>query len=349
MSQPVTQPRQEPVSPASATSAPDALTAGRPAAAAPPVTLRSKARDQMFRFGMVWVLIALAIVANTQYSGFFDPGNINNLISQVAPVGIVAVGMTFVIIGGGFDLSVGAVFALAGVAYAGLGNHMALPFAFLLTAGIGLAAGAINGLAVTILRVNAFIATLASASLFSGLAYMLSANPIINNASDFSNLGTGKWGGIWIASYVLAGFVAVAAVVLARTTYGRSIYALGGNPEAARLAGMRTSVLRVSTFMITGLCAAVAGMIVASQVGVGQANVGSDITLNSIAIVIIGGTSLMGGEGAMWRTIIGVLIWGTITNLFSSLALSTSAQLLLEGAILLAAVSMDSYARRKRS
>ena len=310
---------------------------------------RVLARDQFLRFGMVWVLILLAILARILYSGFFDLGNLNNLIAQVAPVAIVAVGMTFVIIGGGFDLSVAAIYAVASVTYASFSNHMPLPLAFVLTVLIGVGCGVFNGLVITRLRVNAFIATLASASLFSGGAYVISkSNPVISNASGFGDLGTGKWGGIWIASYVLAAIILLAGIVLARTKYGRSVYALGGNAEAARLAGMRVNWIRITTFMMTGACAAIAGMIVASQTGVGQANIGTDVTLNSIAIVIVGGTSLMGGEGAMWRTLVGILIWGTITNLFSSLALSTSVQLILEGAILLLAVAIDSFARRTR-
>ena len=322
--------------------APEQPGQGRPALAA-------RTRDLGVRFGMVWVLIALAILSNILYPGFFEPGNLNNMIGEVAPVGIVAVGMTFVIIAGGFDLSVGAVFAVASVTYAGLGNHMPLALAFLCTCLLGILAGSVNGLVIARLKVNPFIATLATASLFSGFGFLVShSNPIISTAGNFSQLGTGKWVGIWISTYFLIAFLAVGGFVLARTTYGRSVYAVGGNGEAARLAGMRTGWLRMSTFMITGLSAAVAGMIVASQTGVGQADIGSNITLDSIAIVIVGGTALMGGEGAMWRTIIGVLIWGTITNLFSSLALSTSAQLLLQGAILLVAVSLDSFARSNR-
>jgi ribose transport system permease protein len=307
-------------------------------------------RSMIWRYGMVWVLVALAILAQRLYSGFFDPANLNNVIAQVAPVGIVAIGMTFVIIAGGFDLSVGAIFAGASVFYAGFSNRMPLWAAFASTVVLALAAGSFNGLIITRLKVNTFIATLATSSLFAGAVYLYSnAAPVVSNAAKFGTLGTGKWGGIWISTYVLVAVVVIGGIILSRTSYGRSVYAVGGNLEAARLAGMRINWIRTTTFMMTGVCAAVGGMITASQIGVGQANIGGSIALDSIAIVIIGGTSLLGGEGAIWRTVLGILIWGTINNIFSTLALSTSTQLLMEGGILLTAVTLDSLSRKVRT
>jgi ribose transport system permease protein len=306
-------------------------------------------RGFFLHYAMVWVLILLALFASTIYSGFFSGDNLNTMIAQVASTGVVAVGMTYAVICGLFDLSVGAIFAGASVAYAALANHMPLFAAFILTLLLGVACGIINGLVVTKLRVNAFIATLATASLFSGATYLYdSSGPVLTNAPGFQTLGTGQFGGIWISSYLLLAFILIFGVVLNRTPYGRSLYAVGGNMEAARLAGMRVDVIRTSTFVATGLCAAVGGMLVASQTGVGQANIGSTVTLNSIAIVIIGGTSLLGGEGAMWRTVVGILIWGTLDNIFAAKALDTASQLLIQAAIVIVAVSIDSLARLAR-
>lgn len=306
-------------------------------------------RGFFLHYAMVWVLILLAVFASSLYSGYLTASNLNTMIAQVAATGIVAVGMTYAIICGGFDLSVGAVFAGASVAYAGLSSHMPLFAAFLCTVILGVIAGLINGLVITKLRVNAFIATLATSSLFAGVTLLYdTSGPIITNAPGFQTLGTGQWGGVWISVYVLAAFVVVFGIILARTPYGRSVYAVGGNLEAARLAGMRTTVVRVSTFVLTSVCAAVGGMIVASQTGVGQANIGATVTLNSIAIVIIGGTSLLGGEGAMWRTVVGILIWGTLDNIFAAKALDTASQLLIQAAIVIIAVSIDSLARLTR-
>lgn len=310
-------------------------------------------RDMLVRYavrsGMVWVLIAFAIVASILYTGFLAPANVNNMVAQVAPVGIVALGMTFVIIGGGFDLSVAAVFAASSVVYASLSNNMSLVPAFALTVLLGVLCGVVNGMVITVLRVNPFIATLSTASLFSGATYMYSKNlPITSQNAGFGAMGSGTWGRVWISVYILVGLAVLAGVVLSRTTYGRSVYAVGGNSEAARLAGLRVKAITVSTYMLTGACAAIAGMITASQIGVGQPTLGVTITLDSIAIVIIGGTSLLGGEGSIWRTAVGLGIWAMINNLFAALAISTGARLLMVGAIVLIAVAMDSFSRSAR-
>jgi len=302
------------------------------------------------RYGMVWALIVLAILANFMFSGFFNPENLSNLLYQVAATGIVAVGMTFAIISGGFDLSVGAVLAGASCSYAWLSQSMPLWQAFALTVVMGIVAGIINGLVVTKLKVNAFIATLATSSLYGGMTLLFTQGAaVMTEAEGFTTMGQGTWFGIWIQNYIVVGFILVFGFVLAKTPYGRSVYAVGGNLEAARLAGMRIDVVRVSTYAITGMCAAVAGTLLSSMTGVGQSNIGLSVTLDSIAIVIIGGTSLMGGEGAMWRTVVGLLMWGTIGNVFASLALPEATQSLLQGGILLVAVALDSLARTGRN
>jgi ribose transport system permease protein len=298
---------------------------------------------------MVWVFLLLGVIGSILYPGFFAPANLNNMVSQVVPVGIVAVGMTYVIIGGGFDLSVTAVFAGASVVYASLADSMPLFLAFVVTVVVGVVCGLVNGLVITALRVNPFIATLSTASLFAGLTYMYSKNlPILPNNPGFGDLGSAKWGGIWVTIFLLVAIVLVAAAVLSRTTYGLSVFAVGGNQEAARLAGMRVNAIKISTYLVTGGCAAISGMITASQIGVGQPTLGGTITLDSIAIVIIGGTSLMGGEGAIWRTTVGLAIWAMINNLFASLAFSTGARLLMVGGIVLIAVAMDTWSRSSR-
>jgi ribose transport system permease protein len=306
-------------------------------------------RDFALRFVMVWWLIGLAVLSSILYPGFFKSGNILNILSQNAPVGLVAVGVTFVIIAGGFDLSVAAILGAAGVVFADLSNDIPIGLAAVLTIGIGAAAGLINGLLVTRLKVNSFIATLGTSSLFLGaIALHTNNTPIVAKNANFSYLASEKWFGINVSIYVLAAVMLVGWIVLARTTYGRSVYAVGGNTEAARLAGIRVDVTRGGAFVINGMCAAIAGMIVASVTGVGQPAVEVDVTLNSIAIVIIGGTSLLGGEGAMWRTLVGLLIFGVINNLFDSLAWPTATQQIVLGAILLLAVSVDAYTRGRR-
>jgi len=305
--------------------------------------------DLLLRYAMVLVLVVLTIIAESFYHGFFHFANLNIAIDQAVPVGIIAVGMTFVIIGGGFDLSVGSTYAGAGVIFASVSNHMPLWVAFICTVIGGLVAGGVNAVIITKLNVNTFIATLASSSVILGAAYVYAPSGSVSaTASGFAALGTDEWGGIWIATYTLVAVLVVGGVALSRTPYGRSVYAIGGNKEAARLCGMRVKMIQGSTFLISGACAAVAGVITASQTGVGSATIGTDTALDVITVVIIGGTSLLGGEGAMWRTFVGILIWGTLTNIFGTLAISSSVQLLITGGVLVFAVSMDSLSRRLR-
>ncbi len=309
----------------------------------------SIARTLGARYAIVGVLMALAVTSNILYPGFLAAGNLRNILSQNAPVGIVAIGMTFVIVGGGFDLSVAAIFAACGVAFASFAGRMPIAAAFAGALLVGLAAGAINGVVITRLQVNPFVATLGSASFFSGLAYLYShSRPIIPTNPSFATLDNLKPLGIPISILIFVGVLALGTVVLSKSVFGRSVHAVGGNAEAARLAGIRINRIRFLTYLVTGLCAALAGAVTASRTGVGQADIGASITLDAIAIVVIGGTSLLGGEGAMWRTLVGLFILATINNLFDSLALDTAAQSLVKGLIVIGAVALDSYSRRRQ-
>ena len=306
-------------------------------------------RIALLRYGMVWALLILLVVATILYPRFFDVANVTNILSQNAPVGIVAVGMTFVIIGGGFDLSVGAIFALGAVVFARYTDAAGLWGAAGLVLVASLFCGTVNGLIVTKLKVNAFVATLGSGSVFGGLAYIISNSaPQTPDNFDFQILGTESFLGWPISIWLLFAVFAAGGIMLIKSVYGRSIYAIGGNSEAARLSGLPVDLLRGSTYVISAICSGVAGMILASRLGVGQADMGSSIALDAIAIVVIGGTSLMGGEGAMWRTAVGLLIIATLTNVFDSLAISTNYQLVTKGTIVIGAVALDVFARSRR-
>lgn len=303
----------------------------------------------ILEYGMVWVLLILLMLARVVYPGFFDFLNLKNILSQNAPVGIVAVGMTIVMIGGGFDLSVGAIFALGAVVFAsetdafGLWGAAGLVFATSFVCGIA------NGFIVTKLKVNPFVATLGSGSAIGGIAYIFSHSaPQTPENFDFQLLGAGAWAGLPISIWLLGVALLAGGFVLAKTVYGREIYAIGGNAEAARLSGIQVDLLRGSTYVISALCSGLAGMILASRLGVGQADMGGNIALDSIAVTVIGGTSLLGGEGAMWRTVIGLLIISTLTNVFDSLAVSTNYQLVTKGVIVIGAVALDVFARSRR-
>lgn len=311
--------------------------------------LKRTAEIAFLQFAMIWALIILLVIAGLVYPRFFDLNNLSNILSQNAPVGIVAVGMTFVMIGGGFDLSVGAIFALGAVLFAQWTDRLGLWGAAAAVLGVALACGVVNGFIVTKLKVNPFVATLGSGSAFGGAAYIVSRSaPQTPDNFDFQNLGTGSWLGLPISIWLLVAALVAGAFVLSKSVYGRSIYAIGGNTDAARLSGLPVDLLRGSTYVISAVCSGLAGMILSSRLGVGQADMGGNIALDSIAIVVIGGTSLLGGEGAMWRTTIGLLIIATLTNVFDSLAVSTNYQLVAKGIIVVSAVALDVFARTRR-
>jgi ribose/xylose/arabinose/galactoside ABC-type transport system permease subunit len=305
------------------------------------------------RYSMVGVLIVLVAVASILYPGFFNLANIGNILTQNSAVGLIAIGMTFVIICGGFDLSVGATYALGAVLYAGL----TLQTGSVVVAGIGALAagvlvGVVNGLIISRLSINPFVATLGTSSIISGVAYIYSnSSPfIVNGIPEFQDLALSKLAGIPLPIWILVAAFVIAGVLLAKTTFGRNVYAVGGNYEAAWLTGLRVRGLNASVYVLTGVLAALAGMMDSSRLGVGQADVGASMALDAIAIVVVGGTSLLGGEGAIWRSAVGLLILATLTNVFYSLNVSQNWQLIAKGTIVVAAVGVDALIRiRKRS
>lgn len=318
----------------------------------PAITLEERIFDWIAVYGMVVVLVAVLIAAFTINPNFFAFGNIRNILSQNAAVGLVAIGATFVIIGGGFDLSAGAMYALGAVVYAKLAT-MGFPVmpSMALALALGCLLGLINGLMINVLNVNAFVATLGSASMISGLAFIISGSaPIMaRSVEGFDTLGRDRLFEVTYSVYLLVAMFIIMSFVLHRTAWGRNVFAIGGNREAARLSGVRTTAISVSTYALSGFFAILGGIVIASRTNVGQANLGGDVALNAIAIVIIGGTTLFGGEGALWRTAIGLLILATLRNVFDTLSLSNAAQLFAQGAILVAAVAMDAYVRGRRS
>lgn len=302
-----------------------------------------------FEYGVFWALVLIVVAAPFFYGAVFDGQNIKNILSQNAPVGIVAVGMTFVMIGGGFDLSVTGILALGAVIYAKWYDDLGLWGAGAIVIAVSLACGIVNGVIVTKIRVNPFVATLGSGSIFGGFAYIYTSSaPQTPNAFDFQTLGINSWFSLPIAIWIMGVIFVVGAVLLARTTYGRSVYSIGGNNEAARLAGLRVDVLRGSTYVLSALCAGIGGMILASRLGVGQADLGGTTALDAIAIVVIGGTSLLGGEGAVWRTGVGLLTIGILTNVLDSRAIDTNWQSVVKGSIIIAAVGLDVLGRSRK-
>ncbi len=304
---------------------------------------------QVFTRGaIVWTLLALVVLCQILYPGFLARDNIFNILSQNTPVGLIALGMTFVMIAGGFDLSVGAIYAAGATFYAMEAKLVPLSVAAPLTLLLGFVMGALNGLIVTRLKVNAFVATLGTSSIFGGAAYLYSHSaPVLVDQPGFTQLGAGKWLDAPICLYLLVLFYVLGWLLLSKTVYGRSIYAVGGNPEAARLSGLRVDLLKTTTYAMVGVLSALGGMIVASRLSIGQADIAGTMSLDAIAIVIIGGTSLFGGSGAVWRTAVGLLLLAALTNLFDALALDSNFQSLIKGIIVIGAVALDAISRRR--
>jgi ribose transport system permease protein len=299
-------------------------------------------------YGMIIALVALVTVTSFLDPSFLHVSNLLNLLRQWAPPGLMAVGMTFVIISGGFDLSVGGTYAGAAVLSAGLALQvpivLAVGIAIVMGAGIGL----INGVVITALGVNPFVTTLGMGFIITGLTEVLSnATPIMVDNPAFQTLGGGNLLGLPIPGLLLIIALVVGGVVLSQSVYGRYVYAIGGGDEASRLTGLRTRSIRSMAYIITGALAALAGCIIASQLGEGQGDIGANVELGVITIVIVGGSAVSGGEGAMWRTATGIAILAVLGNAFDHLQVSTFWQEVIEGVIVITALAVDAYGKHR--
>jgi ribose transport system permease protein len=301
-------------------------------------------------YGVVIGVVVLFIVLSISSGPFLTKANLLNLFDQSAYVGIIACAGTFVVISGCIDLSVASIFALAGVVAAEVSLH-ANPWLGLL-AGIvaGGAAGAINGAIVMFGRVNSLIATIASALVFTGIADIATNGQLITPSNQaFGTIGVGSFISMTYTSWA---FVAVAIVlwfVLARSRFGRHVYASGGNADAARLSGLLVGRIRTATFVLSGLAAGLAGVLSASRIGDGQSDAGTNLQITALTAVFIGGTSLSGGSGSVWRTIVGVFLLTLINNGFDLLGINPIYETIVQGLIILVAVSADAWSRRSTS
>ena len=300
--------------------------------------------------GLIGVLVVLVIIgAATRPELYGDATWVKNntftILQQASAIGVVTVGMTFVIIGGGIDLSVGAIIAVAGVWSTTLATQSYGTAGMIFTAiVVGVVVGLINGVLISYGRLVPFIATLAMmvaargvAAQISGKQTQVSANTTINDIASTRFLG------IPLLVYILALVVAAGWVLLNRTTFGRRTVAVGGNPEAARLAGINVKLHTVLLYALSGLCCGIAAIMLTSQATSAQAAMANLYELDAIAAAIIGGTLLSGGRGTIIGALFGVLVFSTITNLFAINNLSTEAQNMVKGAIIVAAVLVQQF------
>ena len=298
-------------------------------------------------YGILLAIAVLVIIVQAQNGSFLTQTNLLNIGDQWAAVGIMTAAMTLVLIGGGFDLSVGSTLAFAATLSATVSEKHQPGLAFLAALGLGIGVGLVNGLLVTKVNINPFIATLGTASMVRGFALIYSNGGTFRISSDFfSTIGRGKIGIVPVAFVIMLGVMVTLGLVLAFTVYGRRLYAIGGNDEASFLGGIRTHRVRASTYVISGACAALAGAIYAGRIGSGQGNLAPGIELDVIAAALIGGISIGGGEGAMWRAAAGVALLAILQNFFNQANVGGFWQLVVKGAIIVAAVGIDSYSKR---
>lgn len=300
-------------------------------------------RLSMREYGVILVFIMIFIALSIASPTFIEPANLANMLDQASTWGIVACGATLTIVSGIFDLSIGSVFAVSGIVAIMVANHMGTLEGFVAAVLVGAAMGAVNGLVVTLARVNSFIATLATSFLFGGLAIVISGGQIVTDSHlSFLVMNDTPFLDITGASWLFIGVALVTGLVLAITGYGRSLYAIGGNKEAARLSGLRTVRDQILVLVISGACAGTAAIIGASQTGSASASVGgSTLTLTAIAATVIGGTSILGGEGSVWRAMIGVFLLVLISNGFNLLGINANYQEIVQGFLILVAVGLD--------
>ncbi len=298
-------------------------------------------------YAVLIMVVALVIALSLLSDSFLTTRNVLNILNQSAPLMIIASAMTLVIIAGGFDLSVGGIFSMGAVCSAWLALAVHPAVGLIAAPIIGLTLGTINGVIITTLNVHSFLATIATSLIFTGTAIVISDGRLIPVRMDeFTWLGRGKIFNIYTSIWVTAVFAVLLTFLLTRTSLGRKIFAVGGNEEAAILSGIRTRWIKTSTFATAGFAAGLAASIATSRISMGQASAGNGMELQAIAAVILGGTSIYGGRGAVWRSIAGVILLALINNGFNILNADPFFRDLTTGLVILAAIGISAFGRK---
>ena len=301
---------------------------------------RLDVRDILSRYGTLIALVLLIVVAAALSPRFLTPVNLMNVLRQVAIVGVLGIGMTFVILTAGIDLSVGACLALSAVLLAGtLESSGSILLAILAALAVGLTVGLANGIGVTFGRVQPFVMTLGMLGIARSFAFLYTGGePIPVLDMRFLQLGIGYLWRIPIPTVIFFTILIVAALVLRFTPFGRAVYAIGSNEEAARLSGIPVVRVKIAVYMISGFTAAVGAIMYCSQFASAPAIAGEGYELDAIAAVVVGGTSLFGGQGGVIGTFLGAVIIGILSNILNLTGVSPFAQPLAKGALIILAV-----------
>jgi ribose transport system permease protein len=308
-------------------------------------------RELFARFGLLLALVALVVALSLMSDRFLTQSNVINVLRQISINAIIASGMTIVIIGRGIDLSVGSLLALTGVVGAGLAVG-GLPAGLAIAAALllGTALGAFNGAFVAYAGIAPFIVTLAGLTIFRGAALAYTdGRPISGLPPVFMTLGYGSFLGLPVPIWIMLVFMLVTHVILRYTALGRAVYAIGGNEEAARLSGIPVRRVQAFTFAYSGLAAALAAMVLTGRLNSAQPSAGVMFELDAIAAVVVGGTSLFGGRGGVFGTLVGALIIGVINNGMNLLNVPSFYQQIVKGGVILGALLIERIVSARRS
>ncbi|NPV52014.1 MAG: ABC transporter permease [Firmicutes bacterium] len=311
----------------------------------------------MANYGIIIVFIVLCLMLSAISPYFFTEKNIMNVLRQTSINGLLSIGMTFVILTGGIDLSVGSILAFAGIvgasfsssAFTALGNHIyPAQFSFFISLLVGITLGLVNGACIAKWKIPPFVMTLGMLSMARGLTYIYTDGmPIPNIHKDFLVIGQGQIFSIPVPVIIFILVTCIAWVVLYKTRFGRYVYAVGGNEKSAKLSGINTRQVILLVYAISGLLSALGGLILTARTTAGLPQAGVSYELDAIAAVVIGGTSLSGGQGTLVGTFFGALIMGVINNGLDLLGVSSYFQQLIKGAIIVVAVLLDSLQKAR--
>lgn len=299
------------------------------------------------QFGIILVLAAMVIFLSFTSEVFFTPGNLLSILNQASVKGTIAVGMTFVIIMGGIDLSVGSILSLSAMFTADIlmknGIH-ALPLALLASLGTGLACGFVNGFLIAQFDLQPFLVTMGTMNIFRGLDYLYSGAVSIRGLPK-------EWISYWNsavpwAAIIFGAVVAVMIFLIKKTKYSRYVYAIGGNEDATRLSGVYTRKIKILTYMLNGLLCAIAGLLYVGRMASAEANAGMGYELDAIAAAAIGGASLAGGRGSLIGTLLGAIILTVLANGLTLLNVQSFYQVIMTGAIIIIAILVDKFTNK---
>ncbi|EOU1840003.1 ribose ABC transporter permease [Clostridium perfringens] len=310
--------------------------------------MKANVKANISKYKSLIGLVLLCIVITIVTPNFLSVSNITNIFTQVSVNAIIAIGMTFVILTGGIDLSVGSTLAISGAVGASIVKSTGNVFlAIIVAAVIGIAVGLINGLLVSKGKLQAFIVTLATMTIFRGATLVFTdGTPISKLPEAFVKIGNGKLGFMPIPVIITIIIAIIAVYALSQTRFGRYLYALGGNEDASRLSVINTDKIKTLVYVVSGFASAIAGVIITSRIGSASPNAGTGFELDAIAAVVIGGTSLAGGEGTITGTLIGALIIGVLNNGLNLMNVSPFYQSIVKGLVILIAVLLDKKSRK---